>query len=591
MREFAVWAPDAARVDLEVDDERFALAPDARGWWHDSGRRPQPGERYGFAVDGGAARPDPRSASQPDGVDARSEVIDHDNFAWRDHEWRGVSLRGAVLYELHVGTFTPDGTFAAAIERLDHLVALGIDAIELMPVAEFAGTRGWGYDGVDLYAPHHDYGGPDGLKRLVDACHTRNLGVVLDVVYNHLGPAGNYLAEFGPYFSEQHHTNWGAALNFDGAGSDEVRRFIIDNALMWLRDYHIDGLRLDAVHAIVDDSAVHILEALAVEVDALATASGRPLFLVAESDRNDPRIVRSRDAGGYGLDAAWADEWHHALHAALTGEQTGYYEDFGSIGLLAKALRQAWVYDGTWSPHRQRHHGRATTGLAGHQFVVCTQNHDQVGNRAIGERFDMLTTNGRARVAAALLLTSPFVPMLFQGEEWAASTAFQYFTDHDAELGRAVSEGRRREFAAFGWSPDDVPDPQARETFLVSKLDWKELDRGPHRSMLSWYTALIALRRRHPELCDPRLDRIAVDTDVDGQPATIVVQRGALRVLVNLGVATARFTCGASTAFLAGSHRNVQQTRDAMVVPADAVAIVRDTSDTESLGEDFDRAG
>ena len=420
------------------------------------------GSRYGFSIDGGPVRPDPRSPSQPDGVDGLSAVVDHRAFAWSDATWRGVALPGSVLYELHVGTFSAEGTFDGVIAHLDHLVELGVDAIELLPVCEFSGNRGWGYDGVDLFAPHHAYGGPEGLKRLVDACHRAGLGVVLDVVYNHLGPAGNYLAEFGPYFTDRHQTGWGDAVNMDGPGSDEVRRFVVDNALMWLRDYHGDGLRLDAVHAIVDTSARHILEQLAVEVDALAAHVRKPLFLIAESDRNDPALVRARAAGGLGLAAAWADEWHHGLHTVLTGEHDGYYEDFGTGAVLAKALRQAWVHDGTYSPHRGRAHGRPVTGLTGDRFVIATQTHDQVGNRATGERLAALTTEGRVKVAAALLLTAPFVPMLFMGEEWAASTPFQYFTDHqDPALGQAVTEGRRHEFAAFGWDPDGVPDPQA----------------------------------------------------------------------------------------------------------------------------------
>ncbi len=309
-------------------------------------------------------------------------MTDHEAFGWTDGNWRGLSLPGSVLYECHVGTFTPEGTFDGMIGRLDYLAGLGVDAIELMPVAEFSGGRGWGYDGVGMFAPHHAYGGPAGLKRLVDAAHARGIGVVLDVVYNHLGPAGNYLPEFGPYFSERHQTNWGDGINLDGPDSDEVRRFVLDNALTWLRDYHCDGLRLDAVHAIADDSAVHLLEQMAAETRALAAHVRRPLFLIAESDLNDPRFVRSRDAGGYGLDASWADEWHHALHGVLTGERDGYYSEFGALGQLAKALRQAWVYDGCYSPHRRRVHGRPPAGLAGSQFVVATQNHDQVGNRA-----------------------------------------------------------------------------------------------------------------------------------------------------------------------------------------------------------------
>jgi maltooligosyltrehalose trehalohydrolase len=576
MHTFSVWAPNANAIDVVYDLPRSHRAPlerSDRGWWSASLADCGPGTRYAYSVDGGPPRPDPRSMSQPDGVDGPSEIVDHTTFEWTDDAWRGVSLRGALLYELHVGTFTADATFDAIIERLPHLAELGVDAVELLPVAEFSGHHGWGYDGVDLYAPHHAYGGPDGLKRVIDACHSAGIGVVIDVVYNHLGPAGNYLAEFGPYFSERDHTNWGSAVNFDGPGSDEVRRFVIDNALMWLRDYHADGLRLDAVHALIDDSAQHILEQLSVEVDVLATHVGKPLFLIAESDLNDPRFVRSRDAGGFGLDAAWADEWHHALHAALTAERAGYYEDFGSLHLLAKALRQAWVYDGVWSPHRARHHGRSPAGLAGHQFVVCTQNHDQVGNRALGERSSALLGDGRLRVAAALLLTSPFTPMLFQGEEWGATAPFQYFTDHrDPDLGRAVSEGRRREFASFGWPPEDVPDPQDEATFIRSKLCWDELTSPHHADLLRWHRDLIALRRRHSMLSDPRLTM--VDAAVD-EPDTLVVRRGDIVLFVNLGRGPHVFSVGdPHFELLLASDDAVQHDGDRVVVPSDAVAIV-----------------
>jgi maltooligosyltrehalose trehalohydrolase len=569
---FRVWAPTPAAVELVADDTVVPMTRDDRGWWCATLEDAGPGTRYGFRLDGGPVRPDPRSGSQPDGIDGLSLVVDHDAFSWSDASWRGMALPGSVLYELHVGTFTPEGTFEAVVGRLPHLVELGVDAIELMPVAEFSGERGWGYDGVDLFAPHHSYGGPEGLKALVDACHRNGLGVVLDVVYNHLGPAGNHLREFGPYFSDRHRTNWGDAVNFDGPGSDEVRRFVVDNAVMWLRDYHVDGLRLDAVHAISDDSACHVLEQLAVEADALAAHVRRPLFLVAESDRNDPRFVRSRDAGGYGLDAAWADEWHHALHAVLTGERDGYYEDFGSLCLLGKALEQAWAYDGSWSPHRRRHHGRSPQGLEGQRFVVFAQNHDQVGNRAAGERLAALTTPGRARVAAALLLTTPFVPLLFQGEEWGMSSPFQYFTDHrDAELGRAVSEGRRSEFAHFGWDPHDVPDPQAPATFERSRLDWSEPELPPHAAMLAWYHELVALRRSHSSLTDPRPGSTAVE--VDEERGTLVVQRGDVSVLVNLGTDDHEFrVCGVR--LLAGSEPAVQTTGPVVRVPPDAAAVV-----------------
>jgi maltooligosyltrehalose trehalohydrolase len=573
MHEFRVWAPRPNRVDLVLEGERVAMTKTARGWWACSVAGGGPGTDYAFSLDGGPPRPDPRSPFQPHGVHAPSRVVDHDQFPWTDRAWRGRALPGAILYECHVGTFSAAGTFDGAIDHLGHLAALGVDAVELLPVAEFSGRRGWGYDGVDLFAPHHGYGGPDGLKRFVDAAHGHGLAVVMDVVYNHLGPAGNYLPEFGPYFSSRHQTNWGDAINFDGPGSDEVRRFVVDNALMWLRDYHCDGLRLDAVHAIVDDSAIHILESIGREVAALAAHTGRPLFVIAESDLNDPRFVRSREAGGLGLDSAWADEWHHALHATLTGEKTGYYEDFGPLSLLAKALRQAWVYDGIYSPYRDRVHGRRPVGLDGHRFVVFTQNHDQVGNRAAGERSACLMSPGRLRVAAALLLTAPFIPLLFQGEEWGAGSPFLYFTDHeDPELGRAVSFGRRHEFAAFGWGPDEVPDPQDPATFTRSKLDWAELGRDEHAALLDWYRRLIVLRRSVPSLGDPRLDQVAVHGD--DAAGWLQVRRGPVTVATNLGGATATIPMPAPARLLEASDDAVSLAGGSLSLPPDTVAIL-----------------
>jgi maltooligosyltrehalose trehalohydrolase len=533
-----VWAPRASRT-LEVvrgDGRRTPLAATERGYWAGDVPDLGPGGDYGFSLDGGPVRPDPRSPFQPHGVDGVSRVIDHGAFAWTDGGWGGIDLPRSVLYELHVGTFSPEGTFDGAAARLDHLVDLGVDAIELMPVAAFAGDRGWGYDGVHLWAPHAAYGGPDGLRRLVDACHAGGLGVILDVVYNHLGPAGNHLGEFGPYFVDAHPTNWGPGLNTDGPGSDDVRAWVVDNARMWLRDYHLDGLRLDAAHAIVDESATHVLERLSTAVADLAAEVERPLWLIAESDLNAPRFVRSPAAGGFGLDASWADEWHHALHAVLTGERDGYYEDFGPLDLLAKALRQAWVYDGTYSPHRRRTHGRPPTGLDGGRFVVSAQNHDQVGNRARGERLGHLVSADRVRIAAALLLTSPFVPLLFQGEEWSASTPFQYFTDHDPELARRVSEGRRREFASFGWQAGDVPDPQSRAAFDRSVLRWDEVGEPGHAEVLAWYKELIALRRSLPALAGAPLGD--VDVAVDEATDRLVVRRGAAALAVEVDLSS-----------------------------------------------------
>ena len=571
MPAFRVWAPKPRRVELVVGGQRLAMKESERGWWELAGVAAEAGMRYGFALDGGEVRPDPRSPSQPDGVLGLSEVVDHGAYAWNDGDWRGMQLAGAVLYELHPGTFSPDGTFDGIIEHLPHLARLGVDAIELMPVAEFSGDRGWGYDGADLFAPHHVYGGPAGLKRLVDACHSARIGVVIDVVYNHLGPVGNFLSEFGPYFSDRHRTDWGAALNFDGTASDEVRRFVVDNALMWIRDYHMDGLRLDAVHAIVDQAPLHILEQLALEVERLSADLRRSTFVIAESELNDPRFVRNRDAGGYGLDAAWADDWHHSLHSALTGERTGYYEDFGSLENLGKALRQAWVYDGEWSSHRQKTRGRRAPDLPSHSFVIAVQNHDQVGNRAAGDRMNALVDEGILQAAAALLLTAPFTPMLFQGEEWAASSPFQYFTDHsDPELGAAVREGRRREFAAFGWLPEAVPDPQDRATFDRSKLVWGELDEPYHRRVLDWYSALIQLRRRLPM----RRDSAGIHTEVDDDLRTIVFQRDGISVRVNLGKADWISSISEGDRVLMSSTSEINASAGSICLPPSSVVIL-----------------
>jgi maltooligosyltrehalose trehalohydrolase len=573
MHKFRVWAPEPHRVELVADGRRLAMAAAHGGWWEVSDDAAFAGTRYGYSLDGGEVRPDPRSGSQPDGVLGLSEVVDHEAYTWSDTGWKGAKLAGAVLYELHAGTFTPEGTFDGIVAHLPHLVALGVDAIELMPVAEFSGDRGWGYDGADLFAPHHAYGGPAGLKRLVDACHRSGLGVVMDVVYNHLGPVGNFLSEFGPYFSNRHQTDWGAGFNLDGASSDEVRRFVLDNALLWIRDYHVDGLRLDAVHAIADESLLHILEQLATEVNALGSKLRRAPFVIAESDLNNPRFVRSPGAGGYGLDAAWSDDWHHALHAALTGERTGYYEDFGSLEILGKVLRQAWAYDGEWSAHRQKIRGGSTAGLPAHAFVIAIQNHDQVGNRATGDRLGALVEEGVLKAAAALLLTAPFTAMLFQGEEWAASGPFQYFTDHaDPGLGRAVSEGRRREFARFGWNADRVPDPQDPRTFGRSKLMWAELDTPFHQRMLEWYRQLIQLRRR---VGAPRgSPGEGVKVDVDPLARTVAFQRDGIIVNVNLGVRDWAFAIADGYGLLMASDPAIKPHDGSVCMPPSSVVIL-----------------
>jgi maltooligosyltrehalose trehalohydrolase len=568
---FRVWAPAARQVEVVLDGGRVAMTVGAAGWWTAEAE----GLDYAFAVDGADPLPDPRSPWQPRGVHGPSRVVDHAAFRWTDAGWQAPPLAAGLVYELHVGTFTPAGTFDGAIERLDHLVRLGVTHVELMPVAQFPGGHGWGYDGVDLFAPHAAYGGPDGLKRLIDACHGRGLAVLLDVVYNHLGPAGNYLERFGPYFTDRYATPWGRAVNLDGPGSDDVRRFFCDNALAWLRDYHADGLRLDAVHAIVDTSAVHFLEQLAAEVTELGARLGRRLVLVAESDLNDPRIVRAPDVGGYGLDAQWSDDFHHALHAALTGERGGYYADFGRLADVAKALGSAFVYDGRVSAFRGRRHGRPATGLPGGRFLGYLQTHDQVGNRAQGERTSHLLSPGLLKVGAALVLLGPFVPMLFQGEEWAASTPFLYFTDHeDPALARAVSEGRRHEFQAFGWDPAEVPDPQAPETFRRSKLDWSEPGREPHRALLDWHAALVRLRREHG-LAAGRLDRVRVRHDEADR--WLVLEREGVMVACNLAGRAQRVPLGdgAAAEVVLASDGEVKAGAGVVDLPAESVAILR----------------
>ncbi len=569
-----VWAPKARLVELVASGFSLSMKQEGDGWLSIQTHHLEHGIDYGFLLDGEGPFPDPRSSWQPEGIHGPSRFVDHGRFAWTDSSWQAPPLAAAVIYELHVGTFTPGGTFLAAIEKLDYLVELGVTHVELMPVAEFAGTRGWGYDGVDLYAPHHTYGGPEALKKLVDACHGKGLAVLLDVVYNHLGPDGNYLNRFGPYFTDRYVTPWGEAVNLDGPESEPVRRFFIDNALMWMREYHIDGLRIDAVHAIVDTSAIHFLEQLALEVRSLEAHLGRHFSLIAESDLNDPRVIKPPQAGGYGLDAQWNEDFHHSLHALLTGERNGYYRDFGRIQDLAKVINRGLVYDGCYSVYRRRRHGRKAEGVSGKQFVACLQNHDQVGNRATGERTSHLLTPGHMKIGAAIVLTSPFVPMLFQGEEWGASSPFLYFTDHrERELGEAVREGRRKEFAAFGWDPQDIPDPQSEETFQSSKLDWKELENTQHEEILQWYRQLIRLRRHVPELTDGSLD--AVSATYDEHKQWFIMARGPVLVVCNFSDDAQRITCspGMGKEPLLSSDPGIQVKGGKITLPGNSVAV------------------
>jgi maltooligosyltrehalose trehalohydrolase len=577
MHDFEVWAPRAQTVAIVVNGEPHQMQPAQNGrkngWWTGRIAAAESGADYAFLLDGEGPFPDPRSPYQPRGVHGPSRLLDHSAFRWTDRDWNARPLSSAVIYELHVGTFTPAGTLASALERLDYLLDLGITHIELMPLNEFSGDWGWGYDGVDLFAPHHAYGAPRQLKHFVDRCHAKGLAVLLDVVYNHFGPSGNYLSRFGPYFTAAYDTPWGEAVNFDHAGSHEVRRFFLDNAAMWLRDYHFDGLRIDAIHAFHDRSAVPFLEQLSVEIEALSAHLGRSLVLIAESDLNDPRIITCRAGGGLGMQAQWSDDFHHALHSVLTGETKGYYEDFGSMEHLAKALRQGFVYDGVYSQHRDRQHGRPVHGLSGHSFLAYSQNHDQIGNRADGQRLGHMLSIGRQKIAAALVLTSPFVPMLFQGEEFAASAPFLYFTHHeDPELGRLVSEGRRNEFRAFGWLPENVPDPQDPNTFKKSKLDWQELKQEPHQTVLDWYKKLIALRRATSALTDGRLDRIQIR--FDAQTRWFVVKRGEIEVICNLADYRQTIPTKQAAGHAICSETGWQSRPGGIELPPDSVAIL-----------------
>ncbi len=529
MKELRVWAPNASRVGVVVDKVRTELESADDGWW--AGPPLAPGTDYAFLLDDSDEPvPDPASRWQPYGVHGASRVYDQDAYAWNDAQWRGRDLPGAVIYELHVATFTPGATFDAAIERLDHLVDLGITHVEVMPVNAVNGVWNWGYDGVDWYAVHEPLGGPDGFKRFVDAAHARGLAVVLDVVYNHLGPSGNYLPRFGPYLKPGRNT-WGDLVNVE---EPAVREHVIANALMWLRDFHVDGLRLDAVHALQDSSDTHILAELATRVAALRDEVGRPLTLIAESDLNDPVMIDPQPQG-YGLDAQWDDDVHHALHSALSGETQGYYVDFGPLAVLQKVLTRAFFHDGTYSTFRGRNHGRPVdrSTTPGWRFVVALQNHDQVGNRAVGDRLPEITSPGLLRVGAVLLLTAPFTPMLWMGEEWAASTRWPFFTSHpEPELAAATGQGRIAEFAEHGWDVSQMIDPQDETAYRSAVLDWDEATQGAHGDMLALYRQVISLRSSEPDLADVDLRHVQVDIDEDER--WLVMHRGGLRIIANL---------------------------------------------------------
>src|SRR5580700_6061549 len=523
---FLVWAPRARSVEVCIVEPREHAVPmqvAGRGYFHAVVEGISAGALYRYRLDGEKERPDPASRYQPRGVHGPSQIIDS-SFKWNDSRWRGIALEKYVFYELHVGTFTPQGTFDAIIPRLATLKNLGVTAIELMPVAQFPGERNWGYDGVYPYAVQASYGGPLGLKRLVDACHQHGIAVALDVVYNHLGPEGNYLADFAPYFTDLYKTPWGQAINFDDAESDEVRRYFIENALEWVTDFHIDSLRLDAIHAIVDNSARTFLEELRAAVHTRAKALGRDVHLIPESNRNDARVVSAPEVGGWGFDALWNDDFHHSLHVLLTGEQNGYYQDFRGIEDLAGSYREGFLYAGQYSKFRQKRYGSSSRQIPAKRFVVYAQNHDQIGNRRIGDRLSQSLSFAQLKLAAGIVLLSPYIPLLFMGEEYGERAPFEYFVSHgDSSLVEAVRQGRKGEFARFGWT-GDIPDPQSGATFLDSKLNWDLRTVGHHRILWDFYQELLRIRRTVPALAE--LDKNAMEVKSFADDKALLVSRG-----------------------------------------------------------------
>ncbi|GAA4446755.1 malto-oligosyltrehalose trehalohydrolase [Nibrella saemangeumensis] len=523
--EVLLWSPPSETVEIRLlkNDKRLPLTKTEYGYWSLTTDELQPGDFYKFLLNGETERPDPTSLAQPEGVHGASQAIDLQDFRWTDQSWNNLPLDQYVMYELHTGTFTPEGTFAAIEGKLDYLKELGVNAIEIMPVAQFPGSRNWGYDGVYPNAVQHSYGGARGLQHLVNACHEKGIAVVLDVVYNHMGPEGNYFSDFAPYFTTKYITPWGRAINFEDAWCDGVRRYFIENALMWFRDFHIDALRLDAVHAIKDFSPTHILREIKQHVDQLMAETGRQHYLIVELDLNDTRFINPLEEQGYGMDAQWIDEFHHALRVTATGDQSGYYSDFTGISHLAKAYRDAYVYDGQYSPHRNKRFGIKAEKNPGQQFVVFTQNHDQVGNRMMGERLGQLVSFEMQKLVAGAVLVSPYLPMLFMGEEYSELNPFLYFVSHtDPDLAEAVRKGRKAEFAYFHLE-GEAPDPTQEETFQQSKLQWQLVEQGPHQKLFNYYRTLIALRKLHPAL--RHLNRRYVEAEADESRQTLILHR------------------------------------------------------------------
>lgn len=580
---FDIWAPEAGSVTLLAGGKRYPMArrpgtgPEDEGWWTAADAPAEGDVDYGYLLDGDETPlPDPRTRRQPDGVHALSRTFNPGAHQWQDSGWQGRELQGAVIYELHLGTFTPEGTLDAAAAKLDYLAGLGVDYIELLPVNAFNGTHNWGYDGVQWFAVHEGYGGPAAYQRFVDAAHAAGIGVIQDVVYNHLGPSGNYLPRFGPYLKQGEGNTWGDSVNLDGPGSDHVRRYILDNVAMWLRDFRVDGLRLDAVHALKDERAVHILEDFGALADQISEEVGRPLTLIAESDLNNPRLLYPRDVNGYGLEGQWSDDFHHAVHVNVSGETTGYYSDFDSLGALAKVLQDGFFHDGSYSSFRERHHGRPINFDAVHPaaLVVCSQNHDQIGNRATGDRLSQTLPYGSLALAAVLTLTGPFTPMLFMGEEYGATTPWQFFTSHpEPELGKATAEGRIKEFERMGWDPAVVPDPQDPETFTRSKLNWAEASEGHHARLLELYRALIRLRRSTPDLTAPGF--AATEAEFDDDARWLRFRRGGVQVVLNFAEQSVTLDRAGSELLLATDDA-ARIDAGKMELPGLSAAVIRD---------------
>jgi maltooligosyltrehalose trehalohydrolase len=524
--EFVVWAPFLEKVELEIIAPAERIVPlekDQSGYWRGVAPSVSEGTLYQYRLASDKVRPDPASHYQPHGVHEASQVINHASYDWEDKAWKGIELSRMIMYELHVGTFTPQGTFDAIVPRLGELKELGVNAIELMPVAQFPGERNWGYDGVYPFAVQASYGGPAGLKRLVNECHKHGIAVILDVVYNHLGPEGNYLSEFGPYFTDRYRTPWGRAVNFDGPYGDDVRNFFIENAFHWFENYHVDALRLDAVHAIFDMSAHPFLEELTEQVDLLSKAVGRKFYLIAESSLNDSKLIRPREQGGFGLDAQWIDDFHHSVHTLLTGEKVGYYVDFGRIDQIVKSLREGYVLTGEYSAYRKRRHGNSSKDRPASQFVVCTKNHDQIGNRMLSERMSALVSFEALKLDAAITILSPFIPLFFMGEEYAEDAPFLYFVSHsDPNLIEAVRKGRKEEFESFDWRAEP-PDPQSPDTFEKSRIHWEKRTDGQHRVMLEFYRRLLQIRVEIPALSN--LDKNSLDVSGTDDSRVVTVRR------------------------------------------------------------------